>query len=61
MSFHWVAETPDGPTPSQDFPTQSDAEAWMTECYLDLVDEGAVAVTLYEGDRLVYGPMSLDE
>ncbi|MFL6157554.1 MAG: hypothetical protein ACJ72D_15780 [Marmoricola sp.] len=43
----------------QEFPTRSDAESWIGEFYGDLVSEGVDAVTLFEGDREVYGPMSL--
>jgi hypothetical protein len=43
----------------QTFPSQSDAESWVGEVWRDLVDDGVDAVTLFEGDRLVYGPMSL--
>ncbi|MCW2786324.1 MAG: hypothetical protein JWP74_2841 [Marmoricola sp.] len=43
----------------QEFPTRSDAESWVGEFYPDLVDEGVASVTLFEGDREVYGPMSL--
>jgi len=42
------------------FPTQSDAESWVGEYWSDLAAEGVVAVTLLEGDREVYGPMSLE-
>lgn len=41
------------------FPNRSDAETWIGEIWQDLADEGIVAVTLYDGDREVYGPMSL--
>jgi hypothetical protein len=41
------------------FPSQSDAESWVGEVWRDLVDAGAESVTLFEGDREVYGPMSL--
>jgi hypothetical protein len=41
------------------FPSQSDAESWLGEVWRDLVDDGVDAVTLLEGDRPVYGPMSL--
>ena len=44
----------------QDFPTRSDAESWVGEFYGDLAEEGVAAVTLFEGDREVYGPMSLE-
>lgn len=41
------------------FPSQSDAESWIGEVWHDLLDEGVDQVTLFEGDREVYGPMSL--
>ena len=41
------------------FPTQADAEAWLTESYEELADDGVEAVTLTDEDRVVYGPMSL--
>jgi hypothetical protein len=41
------------------FPSQSDAESWVGEMWRDLLEDGVDAVTLFEGDRLVYGPMSL--
>ncbi|MEI8056640.1 MAG: hypothetical protein WCI29_04485 [Actinomycetes bacterium] len=44
---------------AQSFPNQSDAETWIGEIWQDLLDEGIDAVTLFEDDRLVYGPMSL--
>ena len=45
--------------PAQRFPSQSDAESWVGEVWRELLDGGADAVTLFEGDRKVYGPMSL--
>ena len=42
-----------------EFPTRSDAESWLGEAYPDLAEEGVASVTLFEGDREVYGPMSL--
>ena len=56
MSFHW--EYPSGDR-STEFPTQADAETWVGEVWQDLVADGVDAVTLYEEQRLVYGPMSL--
>lgn len=50
--------TPDG-LASPEFPTQSDAESWVGEAWRELLDAGVDAVTLLEGDREVYGPMSL--
>lgn len=41
------------------FPTQAEAEAFLGETWSDLLEEGVDAVTLVEGDRVVYGPMSL--
>lgn len=42
-----------------EFPSQSDAESWVGEAWRELLDAGVDAVTLFEGDREVYGPMSL--
>jgi hypothetical protein len=55
VAFHWEADD----YRSQDFRTRVDAEAWLTECYPDLVDAGVQAVTLYSDADPVYGPMSL--
>jgi hypothetical protein len=41
------------------FPSQGDAESWLGEVWRDLADESVGQVTLLEGDREVYGPMSL--
>lgn len=43
----------------QEFPSQSDAESWVGEVWRELLEEGVDAVTLFEGDREIYGPMSL--
>jgi hypothetical protein len=43
----------------QRFPNQADAESWVGEVWADLAARGVDAVTLFEDDRLVYGPMSL--
>lgn len=42
------------------FATQADAESWVGEFWPDLADAGVTAVTLFEVDREVYGPMSLE-
>jgi hypothetical protein len=67
--WHWRS---DGPAPggrgagsarplsAEQFPSQGEAESWLGETYPDLLASGVHAVSLYEGDRLVYGPMSLD-
>ena len=41
------------------FPSQSDAESWIGEVWRDLLEDGVAQVTLFDGDREVYGPMSL--
>ncbi len=64
MSWTWRS----GPPPSdaeligagESFGSQAEAEAWLSAHFLDLADAGVAAVSLYEEDRLVYGPMSLD-
>ena len=43
----------------QRFPSQADAESWVGEMWADLAGFGVDAVTLFEDDREVYGPMSL--
>jgi hypothetical protein len=44
---------------SEAFGTQSDAESWIGENWRQLLDGGVDQVTLVDGDREVYGPMSL--
>lgn len=62
MSWRWAPDR----APSGDvlldrrFASQGEAESWLGEFYPDLVEAGVSAVTLYEEDRLVYGPMRLD-
>jgi hypothetical protein len=43
----------------QRFVSQADAESWVGEVWAELAAAGVDAVTLYEHDREVYGPMSL--
>ena len=45
--------------PAADFPSQADAESWIGESWRGLLDAGAEQASLFEGDRKVYGPMSL--
>jgi hypothetical protein len=60
MAWRWVGE-PQIPTEyEQSWHSQGDAETWLGEFYPELRAEGVRAVSLYEGDRLVYGPMPLD-
>lgn len=40
---------------------QSDAESWIGEQWRELADAGVAQVTLFDGDRKVYGPMPLTE
>ena len=48
---------PDFTQPAQ--ATQSDAESWLGETWHELADAGVAQVSLFEDDRLEYGPMSL--
>lgn len=66
MAWTWRYESADGtevkPTGaplSEEFPAQGDAESWVGEVWKDLLASGVDAVTLFEDDRVVYGPMSL--
>jgi hypothetical protein len=43
----------------QRFASQADAESWVGEIWSGLAELGVAGVTLFEHDRLVYGPMSL--
>jgi hypothetical protein len=43
-----------------EFGDQGTAEAWLSASYAELAEAGVHEVSLYESDRLVYGPMSLD-
>lgn len=40
---------------------QSDAESWIGEQWRELAEAGVAQVTLFDGDRKVYGPMPLAE
>ncbi len=64
MSWRWESPQADDAVAvttglAQEFPTQADAEAWLTANYEELEDAGLDEVTLLEGGRVVYGPMSL--
>jgi len=68
MSWHWQAAAQRGAGKidtaelglDQQFPSQGDAESWLGEIYPDLMQAGVDSVTLYEEDRMVYGPMRLE-
>jgi hypothetical protein len=47
--------------PSVRFSSREAAEEWLAEHFEDLMDDGVAAVTLFDGEQAVYGPMSLDE
>jgi len=62
----WRLENADGDevTPPEEyadqrFASRADAESWVGEYWSDLAAEGVDAVTLFEHDHQVYGPMSL--
>ena len=69
MSWTWDYETADGDVldpeqltaapAAEIFPSQSDAESWIGEVWQELLHAGVEQVTLREGPRKVYGPMSL--
>ena len=48
MSFHWEEEL-----------EPEAAEFWLGENFEELSDYGIAAVSLFEDDDLVYGPMGL--
>jgi hypothetical protein len=48
-----------GELADQRFASQADAESWVGEIWAELADAGVQAVTLFELERQVYGPMSL--
>ena len=65
MSFVWRYEAADGSgaetsgLPEMTFSTQADAESWIGENWQRLLEGGVDQVSLLEGDRVVYGAMSL--
>lgn len=71
MSYWWDAELAPGAEATTDdltgaglgmqFDDQIAAEEWLGNFYLDLQDLGVTQVSLFEADRLVYGPMSLGD
>jgi len=60
MPWRWVPNVEPPDWTAKDFPSQGEAETWLGEFYPDLVDAGVQSVSLYEADRRVYGPMSLE-
>jgi hypothetical protein len=49
----------EGELAGQRFASQADAESWVGEIWSELAEVGVAAVTLFELERRVYGPMSL--
>lgn len=66
MGYYWAATPEPSAEASTDlgldteFDDQGRAEEWLTANYEVLADAGVHEVSLYEADRLVYGPMSLE-
>ncbi len=59
--WHWTGDADPGDgSLEQTFPSQGEAETWLGEFYPELVSAGVRAVSLYEADRRVYGPMGLE-
>jgi hypothetical protein len=60
MAWRWVPDRePKDRSSLRTFPSQGEAETWLGEFYPELTAAGVQAVSLYEEDRLVYGPMNL--
>jgi hypothetical protein len=63
MTWSWRFETTDGTVvdgvTTEKFPSQADAESWIGESWQEVAETGVDQVVLLEGDREVYGPMSL--
>lgn len=66
MGWYWrladaagTEQHPEGFGAQERFPSQSDAESWVGECWRELLDVGVTQVFLLEDGRQVYGPMSL--
>ena len=71
MAYLWVGQPMPGVQLSPDdlaaagmgkrFDDQAAAETWLTLFYPELADLGVAEVSLYDEDRLVYGPMPLGD
>jgi hypothetical protein len=65
MTWTWTYADSQGASvsttePAPTFPNQAEAEDWIGLEWRTLHEQGVSSVTLLEGDRTVYGPMSLD-
>lgn len=47
--------------PAVTFESQEGAETWLSETYPELLETGITAVSLFDDNQAVYGPMSLAE
>lgn len=67
MAWTWRLEKPDGTelsAPALACPphnNQSDAESWLGENWRELRSAGVASVSLLDGEREVYGGMSLSD
>ncbi|MGH3669178.1 MAG: hypothetical protein ACRDSH_00865 [Pseudonocardiaceae bacterium] len=62
MTLRWrYLDSAGGPRPGPDvtFDDQDGAEEWLGLEWSDLLESGVAAVTLLDGESVVYGPMSL--
>ncbi|WP_020495256.1 hypothetical protein [Sciscionella marina] len=62
MEYRWRYEDSAGAEqqgPAQTFEDQQEAELWLADSWVELLDSGIEQVTLLEGEQPVYGPMSL--
>ena len=62
-TWHWIFCDEAGVAiagPPLSFSSQPAAEDWLRESFEDLLDLGINAVTLVDGERTIYGPMSLE-
>ena len=67
MSWHWRLEGPSGAEldPAAvgvevlQTDNQGDAESWLGENWRELLERGVTTVSLFDGERKVYGPMGL--
>lgn len=58
--WYWVrGGSARGVTVSEQFSSQADAEAFMSEEWESLLDSGVEEASLIHGGELVYGPMPL--
>lgn len=63
MAWTWRLETASGTTPDgidvPEFESQGDAESWVGDEWQQLLEHGVDAVTLLDGETVVYSGMSL--